>query len=315
MKTKNTSSHVSAPNVTSGLIADEQLLKGFLLAMGASGRKPKTLIVYEESIGKLSAFGKGMGFPPLVAMTPEHVRHWLMCLHQRGNKPATVSVRYRAVNRFFGWCVKEGERQDNPLDRIDPPTIPDEIQPFYDPIDIEAVLKHIGRETPRNFRDAAIILTLFDSGVRAAELCGMRESDLNWREQTILVTGKGGKQRRVSLGYKAAQAIERYLRKRGVKSQWLWLAKGNNKPLAPNGLRMMLERRFADAGVKFRGAHGFRRGFAMSYLASGGQEGDLKELGGWENYAMVSRYAKANAGERAVAAHKKLSPGDRLNVR
>ena len=64
-----------------------------------------------------------------------------------------------------------------------------------------------------------------------------------------------------------------------------------------------------------RGVHGFRRAFAMSYLAAGGQEGDLKELGGWESYAMVSRYAKANAGERAVNAHKKLSPGDRLNVR
>ena len=78
---------------------------------------------------------------------------------------------------------------------------------------------------------------------------------------------------------------------------------------------MMLQRRFADADVKFRGAHAFRRGFAMEYLAAGGQEGDLKELGGWNNYAMVSRYAKANAGERAVAAHKKFSPGDRLNVR
>ena len=53
----------------------------------------------------------------------------------------------------------------------------------------------------------------------------------------------------------------------------------------------------------------------MEYLASGGQEGDLKELGGWENNAMVRRYAKANGGERAIDAHKKLSPGDRLNVR
>ena len=117
-----------------------------------------------------------------------------------------------------------------------------------------------------------------------------------------------------NIGHKTAQAIERYLRKRAVKSEWLWLG-SVNRPLIINGLRMMLQRRFSYADVKFRGAHAFRRGFAMEYLAFGGQEGDLKELGGWENYAMVSRYAKANAGERAINAHKKLSPGDRLNVR
>lgn len=147
-----------------------------------------------------------------------------------------------------------------------------------------------------------MILTLYDTGVRAAELCGMKESDLDWRDRTIVVTGKESKQRRLSIGHKTAQAIERYLRKRPAKSDWLWLGSANN-PLGLNGLRMMLERRFRDAGIKFRGAHAFRRGFAMEYLASGGQEGDLKELGGWENYAMVSRYAKSNAGDWAIAAH------------
>ena len=43
----------------------------------------------------------------------------------------------------------------------------------------------------------------------------------------------------------------------------------------------------------------------MEYLASGGQEGDMKELGGWENYATVARYGKANAGGRVIKAHKK----------
>lgn len=127
------------------------------------------------------------------------------------------------------------------------------------------------------------------------------------------MTGKADKQRRVSIGHQTAQVIERYLRKREVKSDWLWLGSANS-PLKLNGLRMLLVRRFRGAGVKFRGAHAFRRGFAMEYLASGGQKGDLKELGGWENYAMVSTYAKANAGERAINAHEKLSPGDRLNV-
>ncbi|MDP6228450.1 MAG: tyrosine-type recombinase/integrase [Dehalococcoidia bacterium] len=284
------------------------------MALGAGGRKSRTLFIYEDSIRSLSDFARNLGLPSLATMDRTHIRHWLSSLHQKGNKPATVSIRYRSLNRFFGWCVTEEERSDNPMDRVDPPRIPSEIQAYYQPDDVEKVVKSIGRSTPHNLRDAAMVMVLYDSGVRAAELCGMKAEDLDWRDRTILVTGKASKQRRVSIGSKSAMAIERYLRKRGTKSDWLWLGSGS-KPLNTNGLRMMLQRRFKDAGVKFRGAHAFRRGFAMEYLAAGGQEGDLKELGGWQDYAMVSRYAKANAGERAIAAHKKLSPGDRLNVR
>ena len=314
MASKTSSSDVYAPNYGPEKISDEDLIRGFLLALGAGGRKAKTLHIYEESILMLLYFTRSLGLPGLATMDRTHIRHWLASLHQKGNKPATVSVRYRSLNRFFKWCVVEGERSDNPMDQVDPPQIPDTIQAYYQPDDVEKVLKSIGRTTPHNLRDRAMILVLYDSGVRVAELCGMKMDDLDWRELTILVTGKAGKQRRVSIGQKTAQAIERYQRKRGIKSDWLWLGSAN-KPLIINGLRMMLKRRFKDAGVKFRGAHAFRRGFAMEYLASGGQEGDLKELGGWNNYAMVSRYAKANAGERAIKAHKKLSPADRLNVR
>ena len=314
MVAKPSSSDVNAPNSGRGLISDDDLIRGFIMALGAGGRKSRTLFIYEDSIRSLSDFARNLGLPSLATMDRTHIRHWLSSLHQKGNKPATVSIRYRSVNRFFGWCVTEEERSDNPMDRVDPPRIPSEIQAYYQPDDVEKVVKSIGRSTPHNLRDAAMVMVLYDSGVRAAELCGMKAEDLDWRDRTILVTGKASKQRRVSIGSKSAMAIERYLRKRGTKSDWLWLGSGS-MPLNTNGLRMMLQRRFKDAGVKFRGAHAFRRGFAMEYLAAGGQEGDLKELGGWQDYAMVSRYAKANAGERAIAAHKKLSPGDRLNVR
>ena len=314
MVSRTSSSDVCAPNVNRESISDEDLIRGFLLALGAGGRKEKTLHIYEESIRMLSDFARSLGLPSLATMDRTHVRHWFTSLHQKGNKPATVSVRYRSMNRFFSWCVEEDERVDNPMDRVDPPRIPETIQAYYQPHEVEAVVKAIGRATPHNLRDAAMIMTLYDTGVRAAELCGMKVENLNLREGTIMVTGKADKQRRVSFGQKTAQALERYLRKRGVKSDWLWLGSAS-KPLIVNGLRMMLQRRFGDAGVKFKGAHAFRRAFAMEYLASGGQEGDLKELGGWNNYAMVTRYAKANAGERAIAAHKKLNPGDRLNIR
>ena len=315
MPTRASSSHVSAPNIHADVVSDEALVRGFLLSCGASGRKQRTLATYEESLRKLSDFASGLGLAGLAGMDRQVVRHWLTSLYQNGNKPATVSVRYRAARRFFGWCVKEGERENNPMDLIDPPKIPDEIQPFYSINDVDAVLKTIGRgRTLHEFRDKAIILTLYDTGVRASELVGMMADDINWKELSVLVTGKAGKQRRVSIGHKCAEAIERYVRKRGVTSTYLWLASGN-RAFSTNGLRMMLERRFKDAGVEFRGAHAFRRGFAMSYLESGGALDDLKELGGWGHYAMVSRYARASAADRAVKAHKRFSPADRLDSR
>ena len=67
--------------------------------------------------------------------------HSLSSLHQIGNKPASVHVRYRSVNRFFKWCVKEGEREDNPVDYIDPPRLPQVIEPIYEAQDVEAILK------------------------------------------------------------------------------------------------------------------------------------------------------------------------------
>ena len=315
MSTGTPSSHVSVPNYQLEPISDEDLIRGFLLDLGASGRSSKTIFIYGDSVKRSSSFARDLGFPPLAAMDKNHVRHWLTSLHQKGNKPGAVHVRYRSVNRFFKWCVKEGERQDNPVDYIDPPRIPQVIQPFYEPHEVEVVLKAIGRKSTYALRDTAVVLTLFDSGVRAAELCGMKVEDVDWRDLAIRVTGKAGKERNVGIGHKTAQAIERYLRRRQSDSPWLWLVTGNRGPFTINGLRMMLERHFEAAGLTFRGAHAFRRGFAMSYLAAGGQENDLKELGGWSSYQMVSRYARGNAGERAVKAHKKLSPGDRLNTR
>ena len=141
MDSKSSASHTYAANysppITTETISDIDLIRGFLLELGASGRVQRTQDVYQGAVQHLSSFARKMGFPPLATMERDHVRHWLSSLYKAGNKPGGVSVRYRAVNRFFRWSVGEGERADNPMDAIEPPKIPDTLQPHYTGEDVE----------------------------------------------------------------------------------------------------------------------------------------------------------------------------------
>ena len=96
MVARTSSSDVNAPNFNRESISDRDLIRGFILALGAGGRKPKTLTVYQDSIWALSEFAGSLGLPGLADMNRTHICHWLTSLHQKGNKPATVSVRYRS---------------------------------------------------------------------------------------------------------------------------------------------------------------------------------------------------------------------------
>jgi site-specific recombinase XerD len=163
-------------------------------------------------------------------------------------------------------------------------------------------------------RDTAILAVLLDTGIRRAELAGIGMTDVDFDHSTLLVTGKGNRQRLVAVGATAMQAIDRYLRLRRrhpqASSQALWL--GPKGALSDSGVAQMIERRAAQAGIPKVHAHQFRHTFAHQWIASGGTEGDLMQLGGWKSRQMLDRYGRSAAAERARNAHRKLSPADRL---
>jgi len=163
---------------------DETAINSFSLSLRASGRKDKTEETYIKALTYLQRFLVAQGMPPIAAVTTEHLREYFNSMYKRGLQNSTVSIHYRALQQFYKWLVAEGEREDNPMVRIPPPKVDEKIQAHYGNAEMEQVLKKLPPAS-RDWlilRNRAIVLTLYDTGLRAAELCGLRREDADLRE-------------------------------------------------------------------------------------------------------------------------------------
>lgn len=277
---------------------------------------PSTLHTYDRAADLFCAW-LATAHPTLEPdqLRQEHVEEFLSELAQ-GRAPATVSVRYRALQQWLAWMVDQDEISTNPTARMVPPVVPERPVPVLTDDQLRALLASCAGRRLVDRRDMALFRLLIDTGGRLAEISNLTVADVDLDEQVCRVLGKGRRERVLPFGAKTAEALDRYMRARRTDRlghlPGLWLGEKGKGALSSNGVYQVVKRRGRKVGLDDLHPHMFRHTASHRWLAAGGAEGDLMQLNGWRSRSMLTRYAASAAAERARDAHKRMGLGDQL---
>jgi len=290
----------------------DDVMRSFEYSLRAAGKSQHTINQY---LGSPRAFLEWYGRDPLQAKRHD-IEGWLAELSKR-LAPATVAHLYSGLKAFYRWLLEEDEIAEDPMAKVRKPKVP-ETEKDIVPAEVMArVLSEL--DSTRQYREAAIISLLYDTGMRANELVGLRVDDIDWDEQVILIRKtKNAEIRVVPFSNQTGLRLRRWLRKRPHQdAEHLFTAQRGpaaGRPLTTSGLRQIVQSVFEG---KTRGSitpHDLRHTFATHFLEDEtARPEDLMTIAGWKSDAMLRRYTRSRKQARAIAAHRRLSPVARLN--
>ncbi|GAA0840704.1 hypothetical protein GCM10008915_36840 [Bifidobacterium pullorum subsp. gallinarum] len=226
---------------------------------------------------------------------------------------ATINKLIRGWRAFFNWMHTEGFVGENPVKGIGTIKSERRIIETFSNAQIKTLLETPNRSSFTGYRDYVIMLTLLDTGVRISELAGIEMHDIDWKDRTIVVYGKGRKERLVPFSRTLEKQLRLYLEIRGVLDHDKVFVNIDNDPFQVRGIQQAIQLYGKEARIKGVrvSPHTFRHTFAKMYVMNGGDSFSLQKILGHTSLEIVRMYVNL-FGTDVSAQHAKFSPLERL---
>jgi integrase/recombinase XerD len=267
------------------------------------GSAANTLESYRRDLARYVAFLDAGGVSSIADVDAARITDFLAYLRtgDGDHPPLSASSAARAVIAVRGlhrFALTDGLVEVDVAHEVRPPAAPRRLPKAIPIEDVERLLDAAGYAgTALALRDRALLELLYASGARISEAVGLAVDDLDLRERTVLLTGKGGKQRRVPLGSFAARALEAYL----VQARPSLISSGTGTPVlfvnSRGGalsrqsawvvLRTAAERAGLASGIS---PHTLRHSFATHLMEGGADVRVVQELLGHASVTTTQIY-------------------------
>jgi integrase/recombinase XerC len=305
----------SRPAAGSSCSAAVQRFLRYLEAERAAS--PLTIKSYREDLLQLEEFLESAGCSrPADAGSPV-LRRFAAGLHAAGYAPSTVARKLASLRSFYAFGQREGWVRTNPAKPLRSPRRPRKLPKFLTGDEIARLLAAPQTGAAGGLRDRAILELMYSSGVRVRELVNLDDTDLDLRNATVRVRGKGRRERLGIVGSHARTALQTWLAARprqaatgahrGRTTQPLFTNKFGNR-LSVRGVARLLDKHLATAGLAGRASpHTLRHSFATHLLDAGADIRSVQELLGHKSLVTTQIYTHVTT-RRLLDAFDKAHP-------
>jgi len=302
----------------------------FLLSERNSSRH--TADGYLQDMAQFAMFRWGEDAPlpfPWESVTQEDARSFLMGFAKDGAKAATTRRKLASLRTFYNWLVREGVVSGNPFSALRGPKL---AKPLPKVLSVEEAnrflssplqeLEALKRSADKGrmadmfacIRDAAFYEALYSTGCRIAEMLALSWREIDFNNGTVIVTGKGAKQRLCILGSRALDALRRlrnatdaFIPGGGDPEQPVFHG-GGGKRLTSRESQRRMKKWLAAAGLPADiTPHKLRHSFATHLLDAGADLRSVQEMLGHSSLATTQIYTHVSV-ERLKDEYAKAHP-------
>ncbi|HNX93000.1 MAG TPA: tyrosine recombinase XerC [Syntrophomonas sp.] len=250
-----------------------------------------TLLSYRTDLGQFFDFLSREYQKPSEVLSTEMINHktvrkYLAEMQSSGLSRATMARKLASLRSFVKFMCREDILPGNPIANVSTPKQDRRLPRFLYPTEIDMLLNAPNTSRVLGRRDKAILETMYASGVRVSELVAINMGDIDWGEETILIRGKGNKERLAPLGRQAKTALLDYME--NSRNHLLQADKAANEAvflnrfggrLSGRSIRNIIDKYVEEVAITQKvSPHTLRHSFATHLLNGGADLRSVQEL-------------------------------------
>lgn len=275
-----------------------------------------TVISYENDLTSFFDFLFGQfGEMPVPDITASFVRSWLASLKEQGMESRSVNRKISALKSFFKFNMRSGVVSKSPMSAIISPKNKKRLPQFVDEKGTEVLFKHVEFDQSwRGQTNYLLLQLLYNTGMRQAELIGLKESQVDRSYNQIKVLGKGNKERVIPVSRELIGLIEVYVQRKRKELENFdavhVLVTETGKKLYPGYVYKTVKKYLSEKDVTTiskRSPHVLRHTFATHLMNNGADINAVKELLGHSSLAATQVYTH-NTIDKLKDIYRKAHP-------